>query len=169
MKRGALAALVLLAACSPKSGQADEVAPAVSPFTTEKLVIFPESRGLELLNQCSRGTPGPIETTWTPSAQDVAQLESRLLPYLRDQRPAAYPEGKTPDLIRRYAGYVIKGRRVIYLDAAVPESLGYSVTETYELPDKPYNSVCDGGPSFFGVEYDVKAKTFSNLLENGPY
>src|SRR5262249_42972890 len=128
--RAALAALCFLAACSPKAGQADEAAPAISPFTAEKLIIFPEGRGLELLNRCSRGTRRPMETTGPPAPKAGAQPEGPLLPYLREQRPAAYPEGQTPDLIRRYAGYVIKGRRIVYLDAAVPESLGYSVTET---------------------------------------
>jgi hypothetical protein len=169
MMRAVLAAAFLLAACSP-AAKAPE-APAVSPFRPHTATVFPEDRGLELLNQCSRGVPDPIERTWTPAEGDILQLESRLVGYLRAQRPQTHPAGgPTPDLVRNYAGYVLKGgRRIIYLDAAIVEPGLFGIAPSDALPDRPFNGVCDGGPRFSGVEYDVQAKTFSNLLENGPY
>jgi hypothetical protein len=170
--RAAIAGAAFLAACSPSGGKAEDApaaAPAVSPFPANSALVFPEGRGLELLNQCSRGAPEPVETTWTPTDADIVQLESRLLDYLRQQRPAMYPAGQPVDLIRHYAGLVMKGRRVIYLDAEIRGPGSLPVGEYPTLPDRPFNGVCDGGPAFFGVEYDVEAKTFSHLLENGPY
>jgi hypothetical protein len=161
--------LAALAACSPKAAKPEADVAAVSPFPAGSALVFPETRGLELLNQCSRGIPEPVEATWTPSDADIVQLESRLLDYLRQQRPATYPADQPADLIRNYAGLVMKGRRVIYLDAEIRGPGSLPSGEYPTLPDKPFNSVCDGGPAFFGVEYDVEAKTFSNLLENGPY
>jgi len=172
MMRFALAAVALLAGCSPsaKAPEGTAVAPAVSPFRPHTATVFPEDRGLELLNQCSRGVPGPVERTWTPAEADILQLESMLVDYLRAQRPQTYPaSGATPDLVRNYAGYVIKSRKVIYLDAAIAEPGLFGIAPSDVLPDRPFNGVCDGGARFFGVEYDVEAKTFSNLLENGPY
>jgi hypothetical protein len=167
-----LASIVLiaaLAACSPKAEKPEAEVAAVSPFPAGSALVFPESRGLELLNQCSRGVPEPVETTWTPSDADILQLESRLLDYLRQQRPAMYPAGQPVDLIRHYAGLVMKGGRVIYLDAEIRGPGSLPAGEYPTLPDRPFNGVCDGGPAFFGVVYDVDAKTFSHLLENGPY
>ncbi len=168
-----LASIVLfaaLAACSPKAETPEAEVAAVSPFRAGSALVFPEGRGLELLNQCSRGVPEPVEATWTPSDADIVQLESRLLDYLQQQRPTTYPAGQAVDLIRNYAGLVMKGRRVIYLDAEI-RGPGSSLPpgEHPTLPDRPFNGVCDGGPAFFGIEYDVEAKTFSHLLENGPY
>jgi hypothetical protein len=166
------AAAILLAACSPSGGKPEEAAaavPAVSPFKPGTALVFPEDRALELLNQCSRGIPDPVSGTWTPSDSAVAELESRLVPWLRQQRPATYPEGATPDLVRTYAGLVMKGRRVIYLDAEILSPNDPVPPRENVLPDRPFNGVCDGGPRFFGLQYDVEAKTFSNLLENGPY
>lgn len=63
---------------------------------------------------------------------------------------------------RQYVGVVRDGRRFIYgnffpLDPTLDNRWREGLIV-----------VCDGGPDYFGVEYDIDRKEFSHLAFNGP-
>lgn len=61
---------------------------------------------------------------------------------------------------RQYVGFLREGRRFIYLNA-----FRWSRPEDDRWRKKPI-VVFDGGPIFFGVEYDVEAKRLLNFAYN---
>jgi hypothetical protein len=73
--------------------------------------------------------------------------------------------------MRQYAGFIISGRKIIYVNA-FPK--GMIEEEARLLPGRPEFDwrhqamrVCDGGHRFFGVEYDPATEKFSHFLFNG--
>jgi hypothetical protein len=147
---------------------------AMPPLDPRDGVIFPEAKAKGLLNQCSRGVPGPVERTWTPNAAQIAELEARL-PEALDGVLAKRGESqnRSRDFLRQYGGLFVGGRKIIYVNAFPRELIGEekgSLTGTKRpLPDwhSEAKGVCDGGPAFFGVEYDPATRTFSHFQFNG--
>jgi hypothetical protein len=147
---------------------------ALPPLDPKDGAIFPEAKARDLLNQCSRGVPGPVGRTWTPSAIQIAELEARL-PEALDNVLAKRGEyqNRSRDFLRQYGGFIVGGRKIIYMNA-FPRGLidgerSVFVQRKPPLPDwhSEAEGVCDGGPAFFGVEYDPATKTFSNFQFNG--
>ncbi|HEX2593923.1 MAG TPA: hypothetical protein VHL34_20655, partial [Rhizomicrobium sp.] len=71
--------------------------------------------------------------------------------------------------VRQYTGFVLSGKKVIYVNALLKRSV-----ENPSLPQEYWSDwrhhadvVCDGGDLFFGVEYDPAAKTFARFAFNG--
>ncbi len=126
--------------------------------------VLPTHVAKELLNQCSRGAPKDITGIWVPSAKQVRELESRLpaaLEAVALQRGTGY--GQPADFRRQYAGYVSGARKIIYVNAFPRGAAGVRDFDWR----RQVMQVCDGGPSFFGVEYDPRKKTFSHFEFNG--
>jgi hypothetical protein len=168
MKCTAAAALVLaLAACTPPTGPSagdNSNSEANSGAFTAPYEIFAGDRALELTEQCSRISPGPVESTWTPSASEISAMEPALLERVRQELTTANAQEDAAAYIRQYAGLVIGGRRVIYTHGFI---------ERIDDPDEGWRThariICDGGPITFGVEYDPATRTFANFAFNGPY
>lgn len=123
-------------------------------------IILPGSALPGMLSQCSRPAPEQGETTWKPAPSDIASLEAALLPALRSKHagPGADWTDFPGNWIRQYVGIVRKGRRFIYGN--------FAPRADYKGLDQPL-IVCDGGPAFFGAEYDVEAGRFSHMAFNG--
>jgi hypothetical protein len=138
-----------------------------------------------LLHQCSRSAPAPGEASWQPEAADIAALEAALpaalaasnLPAiekgLRARPEAGSRNPGDPDWAtaprgwqRQYVGIVRGGRRFIYGNFFPRRS-----DEGGPMPDWRTTpvQVCDGGPVFFGAEYDVGSRRFTHLAFNGPF
>jgi hypothetical protein len=136
--------------------------------------IFPETKARDLLHQCSRRVPGPVQGTWTPTAAQIAELEARLPGALDDVLARRGDSRKrSPDFLRQYGGFIVGGRKIIYMNA-FPRFLLGDEKSSYDERHKPVpdwrgamKGVCDGGPDFFGVEYDPAMKTFSHFEFNG--
>lgn len=74
---------------------------------------------------------------------------------------------------RQYAGFVQNGHRLIYVngfpdDAAEMFAEGKIVTCADHIRWQ-YRAIvtCDGGPSFYGMEYDPQTRQFQHLQFNG--
>jgi hypothetical protein len=128
-------------------------------FPLEGRHILPVSLGKALLQQCSRNTPSAVTAFWQPSEADIVTLEDRLVLFLEGQtkRASQRPPAGTYD--RQYTGVVSKGVRLIY---------GSFYSPRFGDPgaSRPM-IICDGGPSLWGVVFDPKTNTFSNLEFNG--
>jgi len=136
---------------------------SATPVSTgPSYVIFDAKTGRDLFVQCSRSAPTPADY-WTPGPADIAKLESAL--------PAALPpvsnwRGKVlsnapKGWLRQYVGFLRGGRRFIYgnfFPDAPDQRAGWRQAPVM---------VCDGGPAFFGVEFDADRGTITDLEFNG--
>jgi hypothetical protein len=125
-------------------------------------VVLPGHMAAELLHQCSRKSPTVGESTWQPSADDILKLEALLPNALMAQAAKGDPDWSVaPSGWRRqYVGIVLNSRRLIY---------GNFVLKGVDPGPWRTNPVmvCDGGPRFFGVVYDVAAGRITDLAFNG--
>ena len=129
-----------------------------------RVATLPEGAAAGLLRQCSRSAPPMGESTWHPTAQDVALLERQLPAAL-----AAAPEARGEDFSglllrwrRQYVGLVRGGRRFVYGNF-LPGGPGDGEARWRTEP----TIVCDGGPQFFGVEFDQASGRITHLAFNG--
>ena len=126
--------------------------------------IVPPAAAPSLLCQCSRETLGPPDGYWTPTLTDIAELENGLPDYLRDHPRYALPQ-RWSDLTlygRLYLGVVRSGARAIYVD------LRLAPTDLKEWDKTTFDEgICDGGPTFWSVEYDVDHHRFTMVSHNG--
>ena len=100
---------------------------------------------------------------WTPSAEQVQDLERALPGFLE----RAWPEGQPPienleAYLRQYFGISRDGRRIIFLNAACA-----SYASTNPKWRDSFIFVFDGGSCFFQLEYEPSTKQFRNLSVNG--
>ncbi|MBB3990795.1 hypothetical protein [Croceicoccus naphthovorans] len=120
---------------------------------------------------CSRNAAGAVDGGWDPQDADVIAMEAALAPVLQSlaAQPGYTPGTETPDPLsyivadprwsREVFGIVRNGRRIIYgnyLPSSVEPNPKYMPT-----------SVCDGGPVFFGVEYDMGTNAITHIAFNG--
>jgi hypothetical protein len=121
-----------------------------------------------LVRQCSRVSPGPVEGVWTPTDADVQRMEGTLILEVSKQFRERGVTLSPGDYYRQYAGFVIGGRRIIYVNGVVESAILREPN-----PDHPFDwrtqavSICDGGTITFGAEYDPELNTVSNFAFNG--
>jgi hypothetical protein len=145
-----------LAACSP--------AGAALPADA---TVLPGSMARSLLGQCSRATPSLGESTWQPGEADILALEAALPAALRAQPPRsdAAELARAPNGWRRqYVGIVRGGRRFVYGSFFPADASRHGDPDQWR---RETLIVCDGGPSFFGVEYDVQGRRVTHVAYNG--
>jgi hypothetical protein len=126
-----------------------------------------------VLNQCSRMRPEHDSLSWTPSKADIDTLE-HLYPSAVGSLGAPRP-GKS---CFQYAGFTHEGKRYIYVNAYprdfadagsfVPFNTSDDSSDTSDVDwSRKAMVICDGGPAFFGMIYDVAGHSFSDLSFNG--
>ena len=127
------------------------------------VVPIAQDRAAELFHQCSRSAPVPGDHLWQPSAAEIAGLEAALPAYVADRRSRG--EKSPPESVlyhRQYAGFTRGRDRLIYGSffpahaAAAPRPLSSPVI------------ICDGGPVFWGIVYNVTTRRFEEPQFNGP-
>lgn len=156
--------LVVLAACSAPAAPTPR---AASPFAPGTYTILSGAEARALSRQCSRASPGPVEAQWTPTATDIQTLEPNLGTILQAHLTHAHETAAATDYYRQYAGFVVGGQRMIYVNGVARSAIEPS------NPNRPFDwrtqavSICDGGPITFGVEFDVAAGEFSHFVFNG--
>jgi len=102
------------------------------------------------------------EGFWTPSADDVLNLEGKIAEYLSqnsvvfsDQPPVWE---RLDEYRRQYIGLERGGRQIIY---------GNYFCSNEDNWRQEFIMVIDGGECYFQVEYDVESGLFIRLLVNG--
>jgi hypothetical protein len=159
-----------------------------------RVVILPDSAMPHVLTQCSRGAPTGVSGFWRPTLADVAAAEDavdRALARALDSVIARDGVGETawlkrpragwPDqYYRQYAGLRHRdGKRTIYVNglaAGWPRELSERVPPDEATSSHPFAkpdwwrsnvaTVCDGGESFFGAEYDPVRKRLLSFQFN---
>jgi hypothetical protein len=138
-----------------------------APTLLDGTVVLPGSAVPSMLYQCSRGAPEAGEATWQPGADDVRDFETALAPALQDNSRKIPVRVAANGWLGQYVGIVRGGRRFIYGNFFPSDHAGSSV-----FPDRWRSEpvvVCDGGPAFFGVEYDVDARRITRVDSNGGF
>jgi hypothetical protein len=178
----AAATIVLLTSCAST--------PAATPFPPGTRAVFPGEHAQELVHQCSRVSPGPVEDTWTPDDAQLDALEAKLPALFKRELGKILPgeRARPEDYYRQYGGLVIRGKRVIYVNGfykgllnddgphvdPVDDGLPHSpaVMERLRLARIHHTwadsamRVCDSGAIVFGVEYDPETGAFANFAFN---
>jgi hypothetical protein len=107
---------------------------------------------------CSRPTPQGITSYWQVNQSDVERIDEALMQYL--ERKGLLKMLRTPLSAygRQYLGYNRGERRFVYINAFMRSSGDTKST---------YVRWCDGGNLFWGIEYDMKGKTFTGFEIDG--
>ena len=133
----------------------------------DAVAILPDSAREALMTQCSRPVPEPGEAGWAATEADVAAVEAALPAALAAHRMRDPPDWSRLETgwRRQYIGFVRGGRRLLYGNFFPREVGDEGAVGQWRV--EPV-IVCDGGPAFFGVEYDVEAAGITALDFNGP-
>lgn len=176
-----LMAMALPGACSQSVSPPVEAAtPEAPPIPTIQLdpakgAVLPIAKADRLARQCSRKSPGPVTGTWTPGKAMIADLEFALGEQLEQKLKAIPDAAAAPqDYYRQYAGLLIDGRQVIYIngvhnsviDRDLAREQGAGRPQRGLWTNEPV-MICDGGTLTFGVEYDPATKAFDKFAFNG--
>ena len=160
-----------LAACSPTPtapAEAVQEAPA-RLWTTDTRAILTADAARALANQCSRAEPGPIGDVWTPTDADIESLEDDLLLLVARKLEETGQSPSPGGYYRQYAGYVIGGRRIIYVNGVDESAINNAgAPNPQDWRTTPVH-ICDGGPITFGAEYDPRTRAFTNFAFNGGF
>jgi hypothetical protein len=173
-----LVPLVLMGALGCSASPAAKV-PAV-PSPPGRWVVISAEEAPNVFTQCSRSAPaekdGPF---WAPSPEQIARLEGGLGAYLREKGHATQGDDLTR-FVRQYVGFVRSGRKLIYLNAMGVAVLENNLRLCREYPREMPKDLCDpdewrhsstitcdGGEDYWGLEYDLETKTYSQLAFNG--
>jgi hypothetical protein len=154
----------LTLACTDAGGNVQGPPPTEAALPANA-VILDAGAVPAMLRQCSRAAPAAGEGSWRPGPADIAALEAALPAGLAAQNRPGVDWSRAPEgWLRQYVGLLRGGRRFIYGNF-VPASLGGD-DPAGRWRDAPA-IICDGGPAFFGVEYDVEARRFTHFAFNG--
>lgn len=164
MRQWMFAALATLAACSAPAAPATH---APSPFAPSTHTILTGQEALSLSHQCSRPSPGPVQAQWTPTEADIQTLEPNLGTILQTHLEHANQSTSVADYYRQYAGFVVGGRRIIYINGVERSAIETSNSNHPFDWRTQATGICDGDPITFGVEFDVASGEFSRFAFNG--
>jgi hypothetical protein len=147
MRTSLLGAAVLLAvACSGQEEKPYMVLPA-----SEVRHVFP------LVD----GQSAKVDRGWMPEKADVDLLESHLGEIAKLKPRCCVPKiAEARGFYRQYIGIVVRGRRLIYVNAFAPDT----VPKDWQLR---VAVVYDGGGRYWRVVFDPAKGQFSDLETNG--
>ena len=166
MRIEALLLACLTFACADTAGNAQHPPPPAEAALPADAAILDGAAVRDILRQCSRAAPAAGEGSWQPAPSDIAALEAALAAGLAAQRRPGPDWSRAPEgWKRQYVGILRGGRRFIYGNF-VPSSAGAAGSQPSRWRSEVI-MVCDGGPAFFGVEYDVAARRFTHFAFNG--
>ena len=122
--------------------------------------ILPVSEARAAIDQCSRTAPDHVTGFWRPTPEQVEATERALPTFLR----VSGHKIALRDFFHQYVGVVVRGRRLIYLNAFPYPQAG--TADARDAKSKAYTA-CDGAESFWGAEFDPATNTFRNPDFNG--
>ena len=163
MKKYFLGAMALAFSVVPLCAQPkpNPKPPAPKLTASGRGAIFSAPMAREFSGQCSRESPTGWWTTVAPSLDETRRLEAAL-PLWMKARASEQWKGRFDAYLYQYGAIVRGGKRLIYINA-LPTSGPGSKDDWKRKPIL----VCDGGPDFWGAEFDPKKGEFQNVSYNG--
>jgi len=138
--------------------------------------VFSSKIARELGQQCSRLSATGYWTPIAPSKNEIKRLEAALPRFMASHKTKRW-SGRFGDFHYQYGALVRGKKRLIYVNALADESVllpGRTENGNVFNPDprqvwrRGAEVVCDGGPNYWGAEFDVAGGRFQNLSFNGP-
>lgn len=132
-------------------------------FKPDSQVVLKKRNGKLLLHQCSRRSVTDVTSYWHINKEDLTILQNSFTKVLaldeyghriQDLNLFAY----------QYVGVVINKRKFIYINAFNKSYINHKIGKDWK---KVGIQVCDGGPSFWGVLFDIDLASFKELSING--
>jgi hypothetical protein len=121
-------------------------------------VILTGQQARSLSRLCYRGEL-KFSAQWNPSSQQITQLEAKLKAEFLTSKNL--PKKRSLEqLHRQYAGFIAAGRKIIFVNFIPDDITGIDWQSEAVL-------MCDGGPGFWSVEYEVNTKRFVNAVASG--
>lgn len=173
--------MVLVLSCRPaeqKDVDYDESA-AHDTLVSATGAILPVSSSPALTQSCSGPGRQNVIGYFSPTQSQIAQLESHLPRALVLERRRGSGGPPPRHYYRQYVGIIRPGgRRAILVNAFPREHLVRMNDLVKRLPKNgetaadtlPWRheaiSVCDGGPEYWSVEYDLESSTFQKFQAN---
>ena len=166
-----LALFLAVAGCAPTPPEPVAAQEEIAElWTADTRTVLTGDAARTLTRQCSRVSPGPVESLWTPTDAEVDALENDLILLVARELEEAGESPSPGGYYRQYAGFVIGGKRIIYVNGVDETAI-----EREPNPAHPFDwrtqavQICDGGTITFGVEYDPATGQFSNFAFNGGF
>jgi hypothetical protein len=163
-------ALELVAVASASSAVANEIEPnhrvignsrpGAFALRRGRSVLLPERLFKSVKEQCSRVGFPESDVAWTPSADDIKQMEARLGSLDAELAMASRHTRSLNDYYRQYMGVTLGNRRLIYINALHQRGVD-AMWQTQAF------NICDGGLAAWGAVYDVDAASFEDFRTNG--
>ncbi|HYD88592.1 MAG TPA: hypothetical protein VEA80_14050 [Vitreimonas sp.] len=139
-------------------------------WTDDTRTVLSGDAARTLAGQCSRISPGPVEDVWTPDEAQIERVEDDLILRVAREMEARGQSPSPGGYYRQYAGFMIDGRRIIYVngvdESAIQNASGPA--QAFDWRTQPV-LICDGGAITFGAEYDPATRQVSHFAFNGPY
>ena len=139
-------------------------------YKPENSVILDSSQGKGLLVQCSRRTPQHITGLFNLDTGHIKKLENNFKKIFQKKDRSCCVRGfavsNLKDYAFQYTGIIIHRTKYIYINAFRLPSQLQAVNFFESWKTEPV-MVCDGGDDFWGVLFNLKTETFSQLAFNG--
>jgi hypothetical protein len=121
-------------------------------------IVLQGDQATSLIKQCSRPALKNIKGTWIPSANQIALMEQQLDKYLGKHHPSI--RKNIGQLYFQYAGLIRNKKKIIYINTLDQHAQAN--------PDWRHTAmiICDGGDTFWGLEYDPMTHQFSEMTFN---
>lgn len=139
-------------------------------------VVFGAKIARELGLQGSRASATGYWTSVMPSKNEIKRLERALPGWMKTQKHPRW-SGRFEHYRYQYGALIRGKKRLIYVNAVPDQAVLYP---SLDERGKPYNPdprqvwrrgayvVDDGGPNYWGIEWDVARGKFQNASFNGP-
>lgn len=129
------------------------------PTFAGEAVVLVGAEARAVFEQCSRAAPVPSAILAGPSSAEIEQLEQVVERHISAEYEANRPSPPNITYARQYVAYQVGHQRMIYgnyYPFSHPPTKGRAVV------------ICDGGPQFWGVEFNPKTGKVQTLAFNGP-
>ena len=144
-------------------------------FSLKDYTILNGIEGEKLIKQCSRSSPENIEGFFKLSERDIDvvsehferiyKLRSRQCCNAKGRVVRVGRVGNLEEYIFQFTGVIIKEKKHLYINAFDREELDF-ILKDYDW-HKIAVIICDGGPSYWGVLFNLEKKKFHKLAMNG--
>jgi hypothetical protein len=110
---------------------------------------------------CSRRGPQKVAAYWELDQAEIERVDSALMKHIVRSGLRSHLALAPDGYVRQYLGLVSEGRRLVYINA-----FGARAGEDLSKARTEFAVWCDGGSLFWGIEYDLRTRSFLNFAAN---